>query len=155
MKSDVTRFYCKLDMLAELKAAGYSQLKLREQGLLWPTEITRLRSGDLPSWGLLEKVCNLTDKTLYDVIGDKVLSDRRQGNYNGNFRFDMLTDDDQLFLMSQLRADFEELTAIAESETADLRLREKAANNAERVLRVFSTICGSTLYGEKAGDNIE
>ena len=71
MKSDVKRFYCKVDMLAELKAAGYSQLKLREQGLLWPTEISRLRTGELPSWGLLEKVCNLTGCTLYDVIGDR------------------------------------------------------------------------------------
>lgn len=71
MKNTNSRFYVKVDILAELKRKGYSQLRLREEKLMWPTEITRLRSGEIPSWGLLEKVCDLTGLCLSDIIGDR------------------------------------------------------------------------------------
>lgn len=70
-KCDSLRFRLRIDVLAKLKENGYSQLRLRDEGLMWPTEITRLKSGVLPSWALLEKVCNLTGLTLYDVVEDR------------------------------------------------------------------------------------
>ena len=49
----------KKDILAELKAAGYSTYKLRKDKLLGEATITQLRNNELVSWANIARICKL------------------------------------------------------------------------------------------------
>lgn len=67
------RFYYKVNVLAMLKEAGYSQNRLRVENILGQATITKLREGqnDMVSWRELEKLCNLLDVSVFDLIEDR------------------------------------------------------------------------------------
>jgi len=49
----------KIDVLAALKAAGYSTYRIRKEHLLSEATLQRIRAGRLPSQDALEKLCEL------------------------------------------------------------------------------------------------
>ena len=49
----------KVDVLAALAAAGYSQNRIRREKLLGQATLTKLRAGGLPSWHELDIICRL------------------------------------------------------------------------------------------------
>ena len=67
------RFYYKVNVLAMLKDAGYSQNRLRKENILGQDVVNKLRenANDMPSWHVLEKLCNLLDVSMFDLIEDR------------------------------------------------------------------------------------
>lgn len=49
----------KVDVLAALKAAGYTSYRIRKEGLINQTALQRLRDGKLIAWEQLATVCRL------------------------------------------------------------------------------------------------
>lgn len=49
----------KIDVLAALKAAGYSQNRIRTEKLLGVSVLSKIRAGGLPSWHELDVICKL------------------------------------------------------------------------------------------------
>lgn len=49
----------KVDVLAVLASAGYSQNRIRREKLLGQATLTKLRAGGLPSWHELDIICRL------------------------------------------------------------------------------------------------
>jgi len=49
----------KIDVLAELKAKGYSSYKIRSEKLLSEGAIQNIRSGKPISWSNIEQICRL------------------------------------------------------------------------------------------------
>lgn len=58
----------KIDVLAALKASGYSTYRLRKEKLLAEATIQSLRSGRLVSWDNLGRVCALTGLQPGDLL---------------------------------------------------------------------------------------
>ena len=58
----------KLDVLAALKAAGYTTYKLREEKLLAEATIQKLRTGQLVSWAQIGKLCELLGCQVGDLV---------------------------------------------------------------------------------------
>lgn len=58
----------KIDVLAALKASGYSTYRLRKEKLLAEATIQSLRSGRLVSWDNLGRVCSLTGLQPGDLL---------------------------------------------------------------------------------------
>ena len=51
----------KVDLLAALKAAGYSSYRLRKEKLLGEATIQRIRQGEPVSWENVSTICRLMD----------------------------------------------------------------------------------------------
>lgn len=51
----------KIDVLAALKAAGYTQNRIRTEKLIGQATLTQLRHGELVSWKTVETICSLLD----------------------------------------------------------------------------------------------
>ena len=49
----------KIDILAELKSAGYTTYKIKKEKLLSEGVMTSIRSGDPVSMKVLNKLCNM------------------------------------------------------------------------------------------------
>lgn len=49
----------KIDILAALKAAGYSSTRIRKEKLMGQATLTQLRHGELVSWMNIETICRL------------------------------------------------------------------------------------------------
>ena len=58
----------KIDVLAALKAAGYSTYKLRKDKLLSESTIQALRTGDLVSWENISRICDMLDCQPGDIL---------------------------------------------------------------------------------------
>lgn len=58
----------KKDILAALKAAGYSTYKLRQDKLLGEATITQLRNNELVSWTNIARLCKLLDCQPGDIL---------------------------------------------------------------------------------------
>ena len=58
----------KTDILAELKAAGYSTYKLRKDKLLGESTIQSLRNGELVSWENISRICEMLDCQPGDLL---------------------------------------------------------------------------------------
>ncbi len=58
----------KKDILAELKAAGYSTYKLRKDKLLGESVITQIRNGELVSWANIARLCKMLGCQPGDLI---------------------------------------------------------------------------------------
>ena len=54
-------FRYKLDVLAELKKAGYSSYKIRKNKIMGEATLQKMRTGDILSWHELDTVCGLLD----------------------------------------------------------------------------------------------
>lgn len=50
---------CKIDIVEQLRAAGYTSYKLRQEKLLGESVLTKLRAQGLPSWHEMDTICRL------------------------------------------------------------------------------------------------
>lgn len=60
--------YYKFDVLAALKAAGYTTYRLRKDRLLGERVIQQLRDGEPVSWEVAARVCALLHISLDDLV---------------------------------------------------------------------------------------
>ena len=63
----------KIDILAALKAAGYSSTRLRQEKLIGERQIQQIREGELVSWLVIGRICkmlNCQPGDLVEYIGD-------------------------------------------------------------------------------------
>ena len=58
----------KIDVLAELKAKGYTSYKLRHDKALSEGAIQSLRTGDPISWANIDKLCGLLECQPGDIL---------------------------------------------------------------------------------------
>lgn len=58
----------KVDVLAALKAAGYTSYKLRNEKLIGESTLTKIRAGGLPSWRELNVICRLLKRQPGDLV---------------------------------------------------------------------------------------
>lgn len=58
----------KIDVLAALKKAGYNTSRIRKEKIMGEAMLQKLRSGQLVSWTVLEKICSLLDCQPGDLI---------------------------------------------------------------------------------------
>jgi len=58
----------KTDLLALLKSYGYTSYKIRKERLIGEALMTKLRSGQLPSWSVLDFICKATGKQPGDLL---------------------------------------------------------------------------------------
>lgn len=58
----------KIDVLAALKAVGYSQTRIRSEKLLGVSVLSKIRAGGLPSWHELNIICRLLNLQPGDIV---------------------------------------------------------------------------------------
>ncbi|WP_418441586.1 helix-turn-helix domain-containing protein [Candidatus Allofournierella excrementavium] len=58
----------KIDVLAALKAAGYSSTRLRKEKLMGQATMTQLRRGELVSWLNIGTICRLLNCQPGDIM---------------------------------------------------------------------------------------
>ena len=58
----------KVNILEKLKEAGYSTYRIRNEKLIGERALQQLRQGELVSWAVLEKVCELLDCEPGDLV---------------------------------------------------------------------------------------
>ena len=58
----------KVNVLEKLKAAGYSQTRIRNEKLLGMSVVSKIRAGGLPSWHELDVICRLLKIQPGDII---------------------------------------------------------------------------------------
>ena len=66
----------KIDVLAELKLAGYSTAKLRKDKIIGEATIQRLRHNESVSYDVLAKLCNLLGCDVGDILVYKSDTDK-------------------------------------------------------------------------------
>ena len=59
---------CKIDILGELKKAGYTTYKLRQEKIMGEALIQRLRGGGVPEIVVIDKLCRLLNCKPEDII---------------------------------------------------------------------------------------
>ena len=58
----------KIDVLAELKKAGYTTTKIREEKLIGQSYLQQIRRGEIVSWKTIETICELLDCQVGDLV---------------------------------------------------------------------------------------
>lgn len=58
----------KINILAALKAKGYSSTRIREEKMMGQAVLTQLRHGELVSWKNIELICRLLDCQPGDIL---------------------------------------------------------------------------------------
>ena len=58
----------KMDILSELKKAGYSSTRIRNERLMGQATLTQIRRGELVSWMNIETICRLLDCQPGDIV---------------------------------------------------------------------------------------
>ena len=58
----------KIDILAELKARGYTSTRIREEKLIGQCYLQQLRHGELVSWKAIDTICGLLDCQPGDLV---------------------------------------------------------------------------------------
>lgn len=58
----------KVEVLAALKDAGYSQNRIRNEKLLGMSVVSKIRAGGLPSWHELDVICGLLNCQPGDIV---------------------------------------------------------------------------------------
>ena len=58
----------KVDVMAELKAKGYSSTKIREEKLIGQSYLQQIRHGELVSWKTLDTLCSLLECQPGDLV---------------------------------------------------------------------------------------
>lgn len=61
-------FAYKIDVVAALKAAGYSSYKIRKEGIINQAALQKLRNGKMIAWDQLDTICQLTGLGVGDLI---------------------------------------------------------------------------------------
>ena len=58
----------KMDVLAALKEKGYNTNRIRQEKIMGEAMLQKIRSGQMPSWSVLETICDLLDCQPADII---------------------------------------------------------------------------------------
>ena len=58
----------KMDVLAELKKAGYNTNRIRKEKIMGEAMLQKLRQEELVSWATIEKLCELLNCQVGDII---------------------------------------------------------------------------------------
>lgn len=58
----------KTDVLAALKEKGYNTNRIRKDKVMGEAMLQKIRSGQMPSWSVLETICDLLDCQPADII---------------------------------------------------------------------------------------
>ncbi len=58
----------KIDVMEALKEKGFTSYKLRKEGLLGDSTVTKLRRGEPISWKSLDQICTLLGCDVGDVL---------------------------------------------------------------------------------------
>lgn len=58
----------KIDVMSALREKGYNTNKIRQEGLLSQSTLQKLREGKPLSWENLEKLCELLECDVSDII---------------------------------------------------------------------------------------
>ena len=58
----------KVDVIAQLKEAGYNTNRIRKEKIMGEAMLQKLRNGEMVSWAVLETICGLLDCQPGDLI---------------------------------------------------------------------------------------
>ena len=58
----------KIDVLATLKEKGYNTNKIRTEKIMGEAMLQKIRKGEMVSWSVFEKLCDLLDRQPADLI---------------------------------------------------------------------------------------
>ena len=58
----------KIDVLATLKEKGFNTNKIRTEKIMGEAMLQKIRNGDMVSWSVFEKLCDLLDCQPADLI---------------------------------------------------------------------------------------
>lgn len=58
----------KIDVMAELKKAGYNTTVIRKDKIMGEAMLQKIRKGQMPSWGVLETLCALLHCQPGDIL---------------------------------------------------------------------------------------
>ena len=58
----------KMDVLAALKGKGYNTNRIRKDKIMGEAMLQKIRSGQMPSWSVLETIWDLLDSQPADII---------------------------------------------------------------------------------------
>ena len=58
----------KMDVLAALKAAGYSSTRIRNEMLIGQATLQQLRHGEIVSWATINTICRLLQCQPGDIV---------------------------------------------------------------------------------------
>ena len=58
----------KIDVLAELKKAGYTTTKIREEKLIGQSYLQQIRKGEIVSWKTIDTLCELLNCQVGDLV---------------------------------------------------------------------------------------
>lgn len=58
----------KIDILAALKAAGYTTAKIRKDKILGESYLQQIRRGEMVSWGAIDTICGLLGCQIGDIV---------------------------------------------------------------------------------------
>ena len=58
----------KIDVLDALKNAGYTSYRLRQKKIIGESMLQKIRSGEMMSWGVMDKVCELLSCQPGDIV---------------------------------------------------------------------------------------
>ena len=58
----------KMDVLAALKAAGYSSTRIRNEKLIGQATLQQLRHGEIVSWATINTICRLLQCQPGDIV---------------------------------------------------------------------------------------
>lgn len=64
----VLAFRYKIDVISALKDKGYNSYVMRKEKIMGESSIQKLRSGEMPSWAILDKVCTLLELPIEAII---------------------------------------------------------------------------------------
>lgn len=58
----------KIDVLAELKKAGYTTTKIREEKIIGQSYLQQIRKGEIVSWKTIDTLCELLNCQVGDLV---------------------------------------------------------------------------------------
>ena len=58
----------KIDILAELKKAGYTTTKITEEKLIGQSYLQQIRKGEIVSWKTIDTLCELLNCQVGDLV---------------------------------------------------------------------------------------
>lgn len=58
----------KVDVLAALRNAGYTQNRIRQEKLIGQSYLTQLRHGEIVSWNTIDTICHLLNCQPGDIV---------------------------------------------------------------------------------------
>ena len=58
----------KMDVIAELKKAGYNTSTIRKDKIMGEAMLQKIRMGQMPSWAVLETLCKLLQCQPGDIL---------------------------------------------------------------------------------------